>query len=71
MSSMKTASPLSFAYQMRDMVEAMNGDSGVELTSLTVDGGIILFHLLFEDVINNVRWSWQFILLSGSFDFRC
>ena len=70
MSSMKTATPLFLAYQMRDMVEAMNGDSGIELTILTVDGGIILFRLLFEDVIDNVGWFWRFILLSGGFSFQ-
>ena len=71
MSRMATATPLSFAYQTRDMVEAMNRDSGIELTSLTVDGGIILFHLLFEDSINNFGWSWRIILLSGSFALQC
>ena len=44
MSSMKTATPLFLAYQMRDMVEAMNGDSGIELTILTVDGGMMAGH---------------------------
>ncbi len=36
------------AYQTRDIVEAMNKDSGVELTSLKVDGGMVGNELLMQ-----------------------
>jgi len=36
------------AYQTRDIVEAMNTDSGVELTSLKVDGGMVGNELLMQ-----------------------
>jgi len=36
------------AYQARDIVEAMNKDSGVELTSLKVDGGMVGNELLMQ-----------------------
>jgi glycerol kinase len=36
------------AYQTRDIVEAMNMDSGVELTSLKVDGGMVGNELLMQ-----------------------
>lgn len=36
------------AYQARDVIEAMNKDSGVDLTSLKVDGGIVLNELLMQ-----------------------
>jgi len=43
------------AYQTKDIVEAMNKDSGVELTSLKVDGGMVHNDLLMQfqsDVLN-------------------
>ncbi|SKA64323.1 glycerol kinase GlpK [Desulfobaculum bizertense] len=43
------------AYQTRDIVEAMNRDSGVPLTSLKVDGGMVRNELLMQfqsDVLN-------------------
>ncbi len=43
------------AYQTRDIVEAMNKDSGVELTSLKVDGGMVVNDLLMQfqsDILN-------------------
>ena len=36
------------AYQTRDVVEAMNNDSGVPLTSLKVDGGMVKNQLLMQ-----------------------
>jgi glycerol kinase len=36
------------AYQTRDIVEAMNKDSGVELTKLKVDGGMVDNELLMQ-----------------------
>jgi glycerol kinase len=36
------------AFQTRDVVEAMNADSGVELTSLKVDGGMVVNELLMQ-----------------------
>lgn len=36
------------AYQTRDIVEAMNRDSGVDLTSLKVDGGMVANNLLMQ-----------------------
>ena len=36
------------AYQTREVVEAMNNDSGVELTSLRVDGGMVANGLLMQ-----------------------
>lgn len=36
------------AYQTRDIVEAMNKDSGVELTTLKVDGGMVANELLMQ-----------------------
>jgi glycerol kinase len=36
------------AYQARDIVEAMNKDSGVELTSLKVDGGMVGNEILMQ-----------------------
>ncbi len=36
------------AYQTRDVVEAMNADSGVALTSLKVDGGMVVNELLMQ-----------------------
>ncbi len=36
------------AYQTRDIVEAMNGDSGVELSALKVDGGMVANELLMQ-----------------------
>jgi len=36
------------AYQTRDIVEAMNKDSGVELTSLKVDGGMVGNEMLMQ-----------------------
>jgi glycerol kinase len=36
------------AYQTRDIVEAMNKDSGVTLSSLKVDGGMVLNNLLMQ-----------------------
>jgi glycerol kinase len=36
------------AYQTRDIVEAMNKDSGVDLTRLKVDGGMVLNDLLMQ-----------------------
>ena len=36
------------AYQTRDVIEAMNKDSGVDLTSLKVDGGMVLNELLMQ-----------------------
>lgn len=38
----------STAYQTRDIVEAMNKDSGVELAGLKVDGGMVLNDLLMQ-----------------------
>ncbi len=43
------------AYQARDLVEAMNRDSGVALSSLKVDGGMVANELLMQfqaDVLN-------------------
>ena len=43
------------AYQTRDIVEAMNKDSGVELTKLKVDGGMVGNELLMQfqsDILN-------------------
>jgi len=43
------------AYQTRDMVEAMNKDSGVELSALKVDGGMVRNHILMQfvaDILN-------------------
>ena len=43
------------AYQTRDIVEAMNKESGVELTSLKVDGGMVGNELLMQfqaDILN-------------------
>ena len=43
------------AYQTRDIVEAMNKDSGVELTKLKVDGGMVVNELLMQfqsDILN-------------------
>jgi glycerol kinase len=43
------------AYQTKDIVEAMNKDSGVDLTSLKVDGGMVHNDLLMQfqaDVLN-------------------
>lgn len=43
------------AYQTRDIVEAMNKDSGVELTRLKVDGGMVGNELLMQfqsDILN-------------------
>lgn len=43
------------AYQTRDIVEAMNKDSGVDLTQLKVDGGMVANDLLMQfqaDVLN-------------------
>jgi len=43
------------AYQARDLVEAMNRDSGVKLNSLKVDGGMVANELLMQfqaDVLN-------------------
>jgi glycerol kinase len=36
------------AYQTRDIVEAMNKDSGVELSMLKVDGGMVANELLMQ-----------------------
>jgi len=38
----------STAYQSRDIVEAMNQDSGVDLTQLKVDGGMVTNNLLMQ-----------------------
>jgi glycerol kinase len=38
----------SVAYQTRDIVEAMNKDSGVDLSSLKVDGGMVTNELLMQ-----------------------
>ncbi|MFV0459967.1 MAG: glycerol kinase GlpK [Actinomycetales bacterium] len=38
----------SVAYQTRDVVEAMNADSGVALTELKVDGGMVVNNLLMQ-----------------------
>ena len=38
----------SLAYQTRDVVEAMNADSGVALTALKVDGGMVYNELLMQ-----------------------
>jgi len=43
------------AYQTRDIVEAMNKDSGVELSKLKVDGGMVTNELLMQfqsDILN-------------------
>ncbi len=43
------------AYQTRDIVEAMNKDSGVELSALKVDGGMVVNELLMQfqsDILN-------------------
>jgi glycerol kinase len=43
------------AYQTRDIVEAMNKDSGVELSKLKVDGGMVVNELLMQfqsDILN-------------------
>jgi glycerol kinase len=43
------------AYQTRDIVEAMNKDSGVELSTLKVDGGMVANELLMQfqsDILN-------------------
>ncbi len=43
------------AYQTRDIVEAMNKDSGVELTKLKVDGGMVGNEMLMQfqsDILN-------------------
>jgi glycerol kinase len=43
------------AYQTRDIVEAMDADSGVALTTLKVDGGMVANDLLMQiqaDVLN-------------------
>jgi glycerol kinase len=43
------------AYQTRDVLEAMNQDSGVKLTSLKVDGGMVFNELLMQfqaDILN-------------------
>ncbi len=45
----------STAYQTRDIVEAMNKDSGVELSTLKVDGGMVANELLMQfqsDILN-------------------
>ena len=45
----------STAYQAKDIVNAMNLDSGVELTSLKVDGGMVVNELLMQfqsDILN-------------------
>jgi glycerol kinase len=36
------------AYQTREVLDAMNADSGVELTSLKVDGGMVYNELLMQ-----------------------
>jgi glycerol kinase len=36
------------AYQTREVLEAMNKDSGVALTALKVDGGMVVNHLLMQ-----------------------
>src|SRR5439155_12891195 len=36
------------AFQSRDVLEAMNADSGVSLTSLKVDGGMVVNELLMQ-----------------------
>ncbi len=36
------------AYQTREVVEAMNADSGVDLTELRVDGGMVVNELLMQ-----------------------
>ncbi len=36
------------AYQVRDVVEAMQADSGIELASLKVDGGMVVNNLLMQ-----------------------
>jgi glycerol kinase len=38
------------AWQTREVVEAMNSDAGVELTSLKVDGGMTANHLLMQSL---------------------
>lgn len=38
----------SVAYQTRDVIEAMNKDSGVDLTTLKVDGGMVMNELLMQ-----------------------
>jgi len=43
------------AYQTRDVLEAMNKDSGVRLTALKVDGGMVFNELLMQfqaDILN-------------------
>jgi glycerol kinase len=43
------------AYQTRDIVEAMNRDSGVKLSKLKVDGGMVANELLMQfqsDILN-------------------
>lgn len=43
------------AYQTRDIVEAMNNDSGIELSKLKVDGGMVVNELLMQyqaDILN-------------------
>jgi glycerol kinase len=45
----------STAYQVRDVVEAMQEDSGIELTSLKTDGGMVANELLMQfqsDILN-------------------
>jgi glycerol kinase len=45
----------STAYQTRDIVEAMNKDSGVQLSALKVDGGMVANELLMQfqsDILN-------------------
>ncbi|MCG8530243.1 MAG: glycerol kinase, partial [Desulfovibrionales bacterium] len=36
------------AYPTRDVIEAMNRDSGVDLTALKVDGGMVMNELLMQ-----------------------
>jgi glycerol kinase len=38
----------SMAYQTRDVIEAMTADSGVDLTTLRVDGGAVVDNLLMQ-----------------------
>ncbi len=50
----------SLAYQTRDVISAMEGDSGIELRTLRVDGGAVQNNFLMQfqsDLLGVLRWN--------------
>ena len=45
----------SIAFQMTDLLEAMNADSGIELSSLRVDGGASVSNIMMQIQSNLIR----------------